>query len=60
LTQKFKGINHAALDLVDKMLVFNPAERITGIISAMGSRVLKSLRLKIFVTIVPREKYLLS
>jgi mitogen-activated protein kinase 1/3 len=29
LTQKFKGINRAALDLVDKMLVFDPAERIT-------------------------------
>lgn len=29
LTQKFKGIDRAALDLVDKMLVFNPAERIT-------------------------------
>ncbi|XP_024366904.1 mitogen-activated protein kinase 4a [Physcomitrium patens] len=29
LTQKFRGINRSALDLVEKMLVFDPAKRIT-------------------------------
>jgi mitogen-activated protein kinase 1/3 len=29
LSQKFKGLNRAALDLAEKMLVFDPAKRIT-------------------------------
>nr|PNR48555.1 hypothetical protein PHYPA_013032 [Physcomitrium patens] len=43
LTQKFRGINCSVLDLVEKMLVFDPAKRITCTDLAISFRTIEAI-----------------